>query len=102
MDTTAFALFSFCIGFIAGYGARAMISFRRRREERRKFQERLERRKADKLRSPAHLQKQTFERIFLAILFCTTAERAIAQVNFELAAPEGEIKGSFAGPQLKD
>jgi hypothetical protein len=42
MDTTAFALFSFCIGFIAGYGARAMISLRRRREERRKFQERLE------------------------------------------------------------
>jgi exopolysaccharide production negative regulator len=102
MDTTAFPLFSFCIGFIAGYGARAMISLRRRREEHRKFQERLERRKADKLRSPAHLQKQTFERIFLAILFCTIAERAIAQVNFELPPLEGAIKGSFAGPQLKD
>jgi hypothetical protein len=97
MDTTAFAWFSFCTGFIAGYGARAMISLRRRREQRRKFQER---RKADKLRSPAHLQKQTFE-IFLAILFCTIAEGAIAQVNFELPPLEGAIKGSFAGPPPK-
>jgi uncharacterized protein len=40
--------------------------------------------------------------IFLAILFCTIAERAIAQVNFELPPPEGAIEGSFAGPQLKD
>jgi len=38
--------------------------------------------------------------IFLAILFCTIAERAIAQVNFELPPLEGAI--SFAGPQLKD
>ena len=40
--------------------------------------------------------------IFLAILFCTIAERAIAQVNFELPPLEGAIEGSFAGPQLKD
>jgi hypothetical protein len=37
------------IGFMAGYGVRAMISLHRRHEERRKFQERLERRKEDKL-----------------------------------------------------
>jgi hypothetical protein len=39
--------------------------------------------------------------IFLAILFCTIAERAIAQVNFELPPLEGAM-GSLAGPQLKD
>jgi uncharacterized protein len=47
-------------------------------------------------------RKSRVERIFLAILFCTIAERAIAQVNFELPPLEGAIKGSFAGPQLKD
>jgi hypothetical protein len=30
-------------------------------------------------------RKSRVERIFLAILFCTIAERAIAQVNFELS-----------------
>jgi len=49
MDLVPLILFCCGIGFMAGYGVRAMISLRRRREERRKFQERLERRKADKL-----------------------------------------------------
>jgi exopolysaccharide production negative regulator len=47
-------------------------------------------------------RKSRVVRIYLAILFCMIAVRAIAQVNFELPPLEGAIKGSFAGPQLKD
>jgi TPR repeat protein len=41
-------------------------------------------------------RKSRFERIFLAILFCTIAERAIAQVSFERPPLEGAIV--FADP----
>src|SRR5436190_11820649 len=55
-------------------------------------------------------RKSRVERIFLVILFCTIAERSIAQVNFELPPLEGAIKlpppegaiWSLAVPQLKD
>jgi hypothetical protein len=47
MDRPIFLLFCFCIGFLSGYGVRAVISLRRRREERRKWEERLEARKTE-------------------------------------------------------
>jgi hypothetical protein len=50
MDRPIFLLFCFCIGFLSGYGVRAMISLRRRREERKAWEERVEARKADSAR----------------------------------------------------
>src|ERR1700746_2203901 len=44
------------------------------------------------------MNRKCVERIFFSILFCTIAERAIAQVNFDLPPLEGAIKGSFAHP----
>jgi hypothetical protein len=47
MDRLIFFLICFGIGFWSGYGVRAMISLRRRREERRKWEERVELRKGE-------------------------------------------------------
>jgi hypothetical protein len=38
-------------------------------------------------------RKSRVVRIYLPILFCMIAVRAIAQVNFELPPPKGAIKG---------